>query len=82
MRKGFSMKVKTQLIILIAVVFGVTLFSSIMNLHELKVNSSESNEMLESTLRSDYDDMIKGQVENAISLTQAIYDQYKAGKYT
>ena len=42
MKKKSNLKVKTQLIILITVVFAVTFFSSVMSLHELKVSSEES----------------------------------------
>src|SRR5574344_2036666 len=82
MKKKLNLKVKTQLIILITVVFAVTFFSSVMSLHELKVSSEESAATLEATLRSDYDEMIKGQVENALSLVQTIYSQYRSGDYT
>ena len=82
MKKKSNLKVKTQLIILITVVFAVTFFSSVMSLHELKVSSEESAATLEATLRSDYDEMIKGQVENALSLVQTIYSQYRSGDYT
>jgi methyl-accepting chemotaxis protein len=37
---------------------------------------------LEKTLHEDYDMNIKNQVENAISLTETIYEEYKAGKYS
>lgn len=79
---GANMKMKTKLLVLMAVVFIVTVFNGITSIIELQSNNETALNSLETTLRSDYDDMIKGQVENVISLTQTIYDQYKAGTYT
>ncbi len=80
--KRANMKMKTKLLILMIVVFLVTVFNSIISIIELKSNNTAALDSLETTLRADYDGMIKGQVENVISLTQTIYDKYKAGTYT
>lgn len=77
-----NMKMKTRLFILMVLVFCVTVLNGVISVVELKNNNTAALNSLETTLRSDYDNMIKGQVENVISLTQAIYDQYKAGTYT
>ncbi|MFA9462699.1 MAG: cache domain-containing protein [Velocimicrobium sp.] len=38
--------------------------------------------MLEQTIRSDYDENIKEQVTNAISLIDSIYKKYQVGEYS
>ncbi len=82
MNKSINVKMKTQLLILMTVVFLVTIFNGIMNTVELRNNNAEALKLMETTFRSDNDNLIKTQVENAISLTQAVYDKYKAGDYT
>lgn len=82
MNKNINMKMKTQLLILMSVVFLVTIFNGIMNTVELRNNNSEALKLTETTLRSDYDNLIKTQVENVISLTQTVYEKYEAGDYT
>jgi len=38
--------------------------------------------IIENDMRSSYDEQIKSQVDNVISLCQGIYNQYEAGEYT
>jgi len=48
----------------------------------MKQLQSKALETLEADERASYDEQIKQQVDNVISLCQTIYDQYQAGVYT
>ena len=77
-----NVKVQTKLIIvmlttIVALVLGA-LFSSDIIKHLL----CKALETLEADERASYDEQIKQQVDNVISLCQTIYDQYQAGVYT
>ena len=48
----------------------------------MKQLESKALETLEADERASYDEQIKQQVDNVISLCQTIYDQYQAGVYT
>lgn len=43
---------------------------------------NQALEIIENDERESYDELIKQQVENVISLCQVIYDKYQAGEYT
>ena len=49
---------------------------------KMKQWQSKALETLEADERASYDEQIKQQVDNVISLCQTIYDQYQAGVYT
>jgi len=77
-----NLKVKTKIILLAAVLLLVTVLMAAISITnqakaiELNLALSEQN------IRKDYDDNIKNQVENVMSLLGGIYAKYEAGEYT
>ncbi len=77
-----NFKVRTKVIVLAVfllltavVMAGVSLIN--------QTNASKKNlEILEKSIRTDYDKNIKDQVQNVISLLDGIYKQFEAGNYT
>lgn len=57
-------------------------YSAIISSESMKQLQSKALETLEADERASYDEQIKQQVDNVISLCQTIYDQYQAGVYT
>lgn len=55
---------------------------AIISSESMKQLQSKALETLETDERASYDEQIKQQVDNVISLCQTIYDQYQAGVYT
>ena len=76
------MKLKVKLSLLVVLVFCVTIFTSLYSIYSIHENNQDLLITMEASLRSDYDEMIKMQVENVLSLTQSIYDKYKNGEYS
>ncbi|MCH4190721.1 MAG: methyl-accepting chemotaxis protein [Butyrivibrio sp.] len=77
-----KMTVKMKMIILTVVVIAVTIALSLIGfMNIVKDNQIAANEQ-EQTLRDDYDNMIKDQVGNVISLIQTYYDEYQNGTCT
>lgn len=77
-----NVKVKNKMLILVLSIFITVLLTGSIALINLHQSSDEAIEMLERTIRSDYDNNIKEQVTNVISLLDTIYQEQKAGKYT
>lgn len=78
--KNISVKVKMILMALITltglmVLGGVTIV-------QLRALGGEAEVILEESIRTDYDQNIKEQVENAISMLDAVYAKYENGEYT
>lgn len=75
-------KVKTQLLILLLLVFAATL--GIVFITQLKQiqSSKKSMQLFEEQIRYDYDTNIKTQIETVISLLDKIYEKYESGDYT
>lgn len=73
-----SFKLFVLVIIIIVAVSSIALFSV-----KKEIDNDRSNmELLEKTIRQDYDKNIKDQVDNVITLLEAVHAQYKAGNYT
>ena len=70
-----NVKVQTKLII-------VLVLCAVISSESMKQLQSKALETLEADERASYDEQIKQQVDNVISLCQTIYDQYQAGVYT
>lgn len=73
--------IKLKLIILTAVVAAVTVSLSVIGIMNIMNDNRIASQEQEKSLRDDYDQMIKGQVETAISVIQQYYDAYEAGTY-
>lgn len=76
------MKVKTKLALLVVLVFFITIIVSSYSIYSISQNNKAVLDTMEASLRSDYDDLIKTQVENALSLIGSVYASYESGEYT
>ena len=76
------MKVQTKLIIVMLATIVALVLCAIISSESMKQLQSKALETLEADERASYDEQIKQQVDNVISLCQTIYDQYQAGVYT
>ena len=75
-------KVKVKMTILTSfTLIGILIIAgvSIVNFKKQIINTAD---LVESSIRSEYDTNIKNQIENTLSLDNAIYEQYQLGEYT
>lgn len=77
-----NVKVQTKLIIVMLTTIVALVLCAVISLESMKQLQSKALETLEADERASYDEQIKQQVDNVISLCQTIYDQYQAGVYT
>lgn len=77
-----NFKVRTKILLLIIIVFIAITGITIISIYKQEESNRISSEVLEKTLRQDYDNYIKSQVDNVISLLDGINKKYKNGEYT
>lgn len=77
-----NVKVQTKLVIVMLTTIVALVLCAIISSESMKQLQSKALETLEADERASYDEQIKQQVGNVISLCQTIYDQYQAGVYT
>ena len=77
-----NVKVQTKLIIVMLTTIVALVLCAVISSESMKQLQSKAQETLEVDERASYDEQIKQQVDNVISLCQTIYDQYQAGVYT
>ncbi len=77
-----NLKVKVKMLILVFSIFVTLLIAGVIALVSMQISGAKSLALLESTIRTDYDNNIKEQVNNVVSLIQNIYDDQQAGIYT
>lgn len=77
-----NLKVRTKLILLTAVAAVSMCVMGIMNMNGMEQSYQKSVSSLKNVLYDDYDQQIKGQVENVITLIQEFYAQYQSGACT
>lgn len=77
-----NVKVQTKLIIVMLTTIVALVLCAVISSESMKQLQSKALETLEAEERASYDEQIKQQVDNVISLCQTIYDQYQAGVYT
>ena len=77
-----NVKVQTKLIIVMLATIVALVLCAIISSESMKQLQGKALETLEVDERASYDEQIKQQVDNVISLCQTIYDQYQAGVYT
>lgn len=77
-----NIKVRTKIILLSSALIGISILISIIGLYSLKSTNEKNMALLEDTIRTDYDNNIKNQVENVISLIDGIYRLYEKGDIT
>ena len=77
-----NVKVQTKLAIVMLATIIALVLCAVISSESMKQLQSKALETLETDEREAYDEQIKQQVANVISLCQTIYDQYQAGVYT
>lgn len=77
-----NMKVRTKLLIVMFVAIAVLALCVVFSTNSMAQMQNQALEIIENDERESYDELIKQQVEDVISLCQAIYDKYQAGEYT
>ncbi len=70
------LKVTTQLLLLILLIFVAISGIAVVNIQKQSEANKISLEVLEKTIRQDYDEYIKSQVNNVISLLDGINKKY------
>lgn len=77
-----NIKVRTKLIIVMLIALVALALCSIVSNTSLSGLGDNALNIIENDMRSSYDEQIKSQVDNVISLCRGIYNQYEAGEYT
>lgn len=77
-----NLRVKVKLLMLLGIVFIATLGVALFEVKVQYDNSRRDTTLLEAEIRKSYDDTIKGQVDNTISLLNGVYTKYQSGDYT
>ncbi len=77
-----NLKVRIKMAIFQISVLLALIIAGVMSMYFMRMEGKQSVDILEMTIRSDYDENIKEQVTNTISLIDGIYQKYEAGKYT
>ena len=77
-----NVKVQTKLAIVMLATIVALVLCAVISSESMKQLQSKALETMEADERESYDEQIKQQVNNVVSLCQTIYDQYQAGVYT
>lgn len=77
-----NVKVQTKLAIVMLATIVALVLCAVISSESMKQLQSKALETMKADERESYDEQIKQQVDNVVSLCQTIYDQYQAGVYT
>lgn len=77
-----NLKVRTKLVLLTAVAAVSMCAMGILNMRGMEKSYQQSVSSMKDVLYSDYDEQIKGQVGNVITLLEKIYAESQAGVYS
>ena len=77
-----NIKVRTKLIIVMVIALIALALCSMVSSTSLSGLGDNALDIIENDMRSSYDEQIKAQVDNVISLCQSIYNRYEKGEYT
>ena len=77
-----NIKVRTKLIIVMVIALIALALCSMVSNTSLSGLGNNALDIIENDMRSSYDEQIKAQVDNVISLCQSIYNRYEKGEYT
>ncbi|WP_297427952.1 methyl-accepting chemotaxis protein [Clostridium sp.] len=77
-----NFKVRTKILLLIFMVFIAITGITAINIQKQAEANRAALEILEKTIRQDYDNHIKSEVNSVISLLDSINNKYKKGEYT
>lgn len=75
-------KVKTKVILLSVILLLVTVLMATISIIKQNAAMNQSLTILDQSIRADYDNNIKNQVESVVSLLNGIYAKYENGDYT
>lgn len=77
-----NIKVRTKLVIVMVIALIALALCAVISNTSLSGLGDNALDIIENDMRSSYDEQIKAQVDNVISLCQSIYNQYEKGEYT
>ncbi|MGN0350860.1 MAG: methyl-accepting chemotaxis protein [Roseburia sp.] len=77
-----NLKVRTKLILVVVIAIGFMISMESVNMLKMEQSYNYSAESMREALYNDYDEQIKGQVENVITLLNGIYAKQQSGEYT
>ena len=77
-----NLRVKFKMLSVAAIAMIGMLIVSFYALNKTEQIKTEMERILHESIENDYDENIKNQVENALSLLDAVYDGYEKGEYT
>lgn len=77
-----NIKVRTKLVIVMVIALIALALCTVISNTSLSGLGNNALHIIENDMRSSYDEQIKAQVDNVISLCQSIYNRYEKGEYT
>ena len=77
-----NIKVRTKLVIVMVIALIALALCTVISNTSLSGLGNNALDIIENDMRSSYDEQIKAQVDNVISLCQGIYNRYEKGEYT
>ena len=77
-----NIKVRTKLVIVMVIALIALALCTVISNTSLSGLGNNALDIIENDMRSSYDEQIKAQVDNVISLCQSIYNRYEKGEYT
>lgn len=77
-----NIKVRTKLVIVMVIALIALVLCAVISNTSLSGLGNNALDIIENDMRSSYDEQIKAQVDNVISLCQSIYNRYEKGEYT
>lgn len=77
-----NIKVRTKLVIVMVIALIALALCAVISNTSLSGLGDNALDTIENDMRSSYDEQIKAQVDNVISLCQSIYNRYEKGEYT
>lgn len=77
-----NLKVRTKLILVVVIAIGFMISMESVNMLKMEQSYNYSTKSMREALYNDYDEQIKGQVENVITLLDGIYAKQQSGEYT
>ena len=77
-----NIKVRTKLVIVMVISLIALALCAVISNTSLSGLGDNALDIIENDMRSSYDEQIKAQVDNVISLCQSIYNRYEKGEYT
>ena len=76
------LKVRTKMLILVFISTAMMIVVGVFSMINMQTIGNNEVRLLDSTIRKDYDQNIKNQVESVITLLNAVYAGYENGEYT